>query len=280
MSIQAASREPCSSAPSPPVNRRSFLQRVAGSLSGSFLLGAAAGTTMGAVGMRAYDQRQGVLGHTSYAQQGEDLILWNMCEFLHLDKPTYLDIGAYDPIEINNTYLFYLNGCRGVLVEPNPARWARLESVRPRDTLLKAGIGFTGEETEVDFYVIGSKCGSGDVLSTFSKEEAESISAKTGGERYIQEVIKMKLLNVNKVMQDCFQGPPNVVSIDTEGLDLDILKSFDFARFRPDIICVETLEFATFKFRPAIVEFLASKDYVFRAGTFVNSIFIDKRHFV
>ena len=42
---------------------------------------------------------------------------------------------------------------------------------------------------------------------------------------------------------------------------------------------METIEFATNVFQPAIVEFMASKDYVIRGGTFVNSIFLDKRHF-
>jgi FkbM family methyltransferase len=252
---------------------------VAGSLSGGFLLGAAGGLTAGAVGMRSYDARQGAIGQTSYAQQGEDLILWNLCTYLSLAQPTYLDVGAFDPVDLSNTYLFYTRGCRGVLVEPNPARWGRLESVRPRDTLIKAGIGITAEpETEADFYVMGGPGDDAAGLSTFSREEAEGVAAKTNGRHYIQEVIRMKLLNVNMVIEEHFQGAPNVVSIDVEGLDLDILRTFDFARFRPDILCVESIEFGTGKFRPGIVELLTAKDYVYRGGTFVNCIFIDKRH--
>jgi FkbM family methyltransferase len=266
----------------PSASRRGFFRRVSRYVSGSFILGTAGGATAGAVGMRGHDRRQGLIGQTSYAQQGEDLILWNMCEHLHIDQPTYLDIGAYDPVVISNTYLFYTRGCRGVLVEPNPARWARLESVRPRDTLLRAGIGTSSEpETEADFYVIGSTGGllGGDDLSTFSREEAEAVTAKTGGRHFVEKVIRMKLLNVNKVMEEHFQGAPNVVSIDVEGLDLDILRTLDFGRFRPDLFCVETVEFGTHEFRPDVVDFLASKDYVFRGGTFVNSIFLDKRRF-
>src|SRR5262245_48341427 len=115
--------------PVPAVNRRGFLGGLAKLVSGGFVLGTTGGIAVGAIGPRNYDRRQGIIGQTSYAQQGEDLILWNMCEFLKIRQPTYLDIGAYDPIEINNTYLFYTRGCRGVLVEPNPALWHRLESV-------------------------------------------------------------------------------------------------------------------------------------------------------
>ena len=46
----------------------------------------------------------------SYAQSGEDLILDGICDFLKIEKPTYLDIGAADPIDGNNSYLFYKKG--------------------------------------------------------------------------------------------------------------------------------------------------------------------------
>src|SRR4051794_18414209 len=55
----------------------------------------------------------------SFAQQGEDLVVDSLFGALKVAKPTYLDIGAYEPIRSNNTYLFYRQGGRGVLVEPN-----------------------------------------------------------------------------------------------------------------------------------------------------------------
>jgi hypothetical protein len=259
------------------VSRRGFLRGV-----GGFALGAAGGLGVGTWGTRSYYRRQWFGAGKTYAQQGEDVVLWNFFEFLGIDKPTYLDIGAYDPIEHSNTYLFYSRGCSGVLVEPNPARWDRLASVRPRDTLLRAGIGITDDpETETDFYVIGggSTGLEGAGLSTFSKEEADAIPGRSDGRYYVREVLKMKLLNVNKVIREQFQDKaPNLVSIDVEGLDLGILKTFDFTRYRPDVFCVETVEYGTWKLRPATIEFLASKGYVFRGGTFVNGIFLDKRH--
>jgi hypothetical protein len=261
----------------PTDHRRGFFRRVADHLSGGFVLGTLGGAGVGAAAMRQYDWKQGTIGNTSYAQQGEDLVLWNMFEYLGVQKPTYIDIGAYDPVEINNTYLFYSRGCHGVLVEPNPARWDRLASVRPRDVLMRAGIGTTDDpETEADFYVIGGGPlgNAGADLSTFSKEEADAIPAKTGGKHYVREVIKMKLINVNKAIRDHFDGKaPNLVSIDVEGLDLDILKTFDFKSYRPEIFCVEMPP----QTRNKTIEFLAGKDYVFRGGTFVNGIFFDKR---
>jgi hypothetical protein len=80
---------------------------------------------------------------------------------------------------------------------------------------------------------------------------------------------------VNKVLADNFPpGGADLVSIDTEGLDLEILRSLDFARFRPKIICAETLAEGTKLVSSEMVKFLASKNYTVRGGTFVNTIFV------
>ncbi len=262
---------------SPTPDRRRFLTSFAG-ISGSFALGAAGGVAAGAFGKHWYDQKrqnenQVVGGKISYAQQGEDLVIANMCEFLRIERPTYLDIGAYDPIVDSNTYLFYANGSQGVLVDANPARWPRLASVRPRDTLIRGGIGATdGPDTTMPFYVVE---GGGAGLSTFSKEEADLIPSKTNGMSRYTRVVDVPVYSINKVLREHFpSAAPNIVSIDVEGLDLPILRVFDFTRYRPDIICVEIIE----RFRRDIFELMAAKDYELRGGTFVNCIFVDKRH--
>ena len=66
---------------------------------------------------------------------------------------TYLDIGANHPVRLNNTYLFYLRGYKGVLVEPNVSLCERLRAVRPRDTTLAAGIGVTAAR-EADYFIM------------------------------------------------------------------------------------------------------------------------------
>lgn len=262
------------------LDRRGFLSGATRQLSGSFVLGAAGGTAIGAVGMWLYENREFKYGTRSYAQIGEDLVVAQILDkVLGIKKPTYLDVGAYDPISINNTYLFYEQGCQGVLVEPNPALWDRLHKVRPRDTLLKGGIGLGGPEKEADYYVIGGGPATG-VLNTFSKEEADTVVAKSNGAFFIQEVLKMPFLDINAVMAEHFQGAPNFVSIDTEGLDLAILKTIDFQRYRPDVFCVETMPYRSRLIETPILDLMASKNYMVRGGSFVNTVFVDKRHIV
>ena len=112
----------------------------------------------------------------------------------------------------NNTYLFYRKGCRGVLVEPNPAFCRKLTSVRPGDTVLNIGIGII-DQSEADYYVISGHLG--EWLNTFSKEEAERVTSSPGSTNRIEKVLKMPLVNINRVIGEHFQGAPDFVSIDT-----------------------------------------------------------------
>jgi FkbM family methyltransferase len=258
------------------MDRRTLLSRFTGGISSSFLLGTSGGIAVGAAGTAIGIQRSRPSWcKQSYSQQGEDLIVESIFESLGTRNPSYLDIGAADPIRINNTYLFYRKGCRGVLVEPNPAYCRKLKVERPRDKVLNVGVGFTGDK-EADYYMIGGADDSAD-LNTFSKKQAESYSAKTNGEGFVEKVIKMPMVNINVMMQENFGGAPSFLSIDTEGVDFDILGSLDFDRFRPSVVCVETLVFGTRRVEAKILDLMQSKDYIVRGGTFVNTIFVDNR---
>jgi FkbM family methyltransferase len=252
------------------MNRRIFFPSFAGGISGSFLLGTFGGLGPGAACGIAATRRN---SRESYSQQGEDLIVESIFEFLRIENPTYLDIGAADPIRINNTYLFYRKGSRGVLVEPNPVCCRSLKASRPGDKLLNIGIGVTSEK-ESDYYMIS---GGGDDLNTFSKEMAEGYPSKTEGRHSIEKVIKMSMVGINEILEQNFRKAPDFVSIDTEGIDLDILKSLDFGRFRPGVFCVETLVFGTTRVETKILDLMSTKGYSIRGSTFVNTIFVDDR---
>jgi FkbM family methyltransferase len=208
-------------------------------------------------------------GVRSYAQGGEDVAAHFLFDYLGHRNITYLDIGAYDPILINNTYFFYRRGHRGVLVEPNVAMCQKLRAVRPEDVTLEAGIGVTAER-EADYYVMTEPS-----WNTFSREEAEHQTRATQGKVRIERVIKMPLLNINDVIAEHLRSAPSFLSIDAEGLHLAILQSLDYRRFRPLVICVETLVSGTRQTIREIPEFLATQGYVPRGGSLANTLFVD-----
>jgi FkbM family methyltransferase len=206
----------------------------------------------------------------SYAQQGEDLVLKAIFERLKIARPRYLDIGAFHPSISSNTFLFYVLGSRGVLVEPNPLMASLLARARPEDVVLDVGVSFDGS-TEADYYVIRDR----PQLNTFSKEQADRYVAESGPQT-IERVVKMPLRSIDGILEEHFaKTPPDLLSVDVEGLDLPLLRSMSFDRSRPAVICVETLVYGTAQRRAPILELLQGHGYQVTAGTFVNTIFVD-----
>jgi FkbM family methyltransferase len=256
------------------MNRRSFLPVLTSGVSGSFVLGAAGGALAGTAGTAYGTTALRPWARESHSQQGEDLIVQSICDALAITQPTYLDIGAADPCQDNNTYLLYKKGCRGVLVEPNPAFCRKLRSRRPGDTVLNIGVGIT-DQTEADYYMLSGR--DGDYLNSFSKAQVDEVVARSEGTRRIARVLKMPLVNINRIIEAHFAGAPSFVSIDTEGLDLAILKTFDFERFRPAVFCVETLVIGTTRVETRLLDLMTANHYTPRGGTLANTIFVDNR---
>jgi FkbM family methyltransferase len=206
----------------------------------------------------------------SFSQFGEDLVANGLLTAIGIQKPSYLDVGAYEPIRSNNTYLFHRRGGRGVLVEPNVALTDKLRQKRPGDTVLAAGIGLD-DTSEADYYVL-----SDDELNTFDKEQADRLTRETTTK--LLKVVKMPLLSINRVMAEHFGGKaPDFLSIDIEGLDFAVMKTLDYTRFRPKVICIETVITATMKHNPDTLALLAEKGYELRGMTHPNTLFVDKQ---
>ena len=209
----------------------------------------------------------------SYSQCGEDLIVdFIMSNCLHLSNLSYLDIGAYHPTFINNTYLLYQKGASGVCVEPDPDLCGLIKRTRNRDICLNVGVGFASRK-KADFYMMSCK-----TLSTFSEEEAKRYQGY--GTHKIEKVVQIPIMTINDVILQYFPSQPNFISIDTEGLELDILKVFDFLNFGPHVFCVETLTYTEDKTetkRIDIIDLMRANGYFVYADTWINTIFVNTR---
>lgn len=208
----------------------------------------------------------------SYSQSGEDLIIDFIFEQLKIKTPTFLDIGAHHPFYINNTYYFYLKGSRGVNIEPDPSLIHTFKQFRDNDINLNVGLGFKEKEEVADFYMMTAK-----TLNTFSKDEAERI--QNYGTYKIDNVIQVKLVPVNTIFENFFSVTPNFVSIDIEGLDYNVIKEIDFGKYRPEVLCVETLSYTenkTEKKQYEIIDYMLEKGYFVYADTFINTVFVNR----
>ena len=205
----------------------------------------------------------------SFSQAGEDRIIhYLFSHYLNQEKLTYLDIGANHPILFNNTYLFYLRGGRGVCIEPDPKYTALLRKYRRRDKILQAGIGFSGP-SQANFYVFPGKQAA---WNTFSKDEAENRVRESGIDYVVQ---KQQLLDINETIEHYLGNAPDFLSVDAEGIDLEIIKSLNFNKYKPRVICVETVPFQP-EFddsRSELSDLILQKGYRLYADTHINAIF-------
>jgi FkbM family methyltransferase len=205
----------------------------------------------------------------SYSQCGEDIIVQYIFNLRGVPFPTYIDIGANDPFFLNNTAIFYDQGCKGINVEANPDLIRKFYDLRPNDINLNLAVG--PMDQECDFYVIDDP-----TLSTFKRDECEKYIAT--GRYHISKTIKLKITTLQKIIDDYYNGLfPDFLSIDVEGMDLEILKTLDYTKATPKIICVEASEYSPLgngKPRNELIEFLQLNGYYEYANTNLNAIMV------
>jgi FkbM family methyltransferase len=206
----------------------------------------------------------------SYSQCGEDLIVDYVFRLRGISHPSYLDIGAHHPHWISNSALFYERGCRGINIEANPQLIPLFHKYRPEDINLNIGIG--DQEGQLDFYVMEDSS-----LSTFSAQERDHL---VGIGKRQETVISVRIRAISAVLSESFGGIfPDFLTLDAEGMDLDILQSIDFNKHWPKVICVEAAEYSPMGAgarRVDLIEFLQSKNYIEYANTNLNAIMVNK----
>lgn len=167
------------------------------------------------------------MGHVTYSQNGEDLLILNFCKQLGLEKPSYLDLGAHHPFHISNTALLYERGSRGVNVEANPSLMKDFEIHRPEDKNVNIGIG--NKVGMCPFYQVGTTSG----INSFCKDKIPSGYP-------VQEIIYVEMVPVSYILHYyCNEKFPDLLFTDIEGLDLEVLEEIDFSLTRPKLICSE-----------------------------------------
>jgi len=194
----------------------------------------------------------------SYSRDREDLIMFDLIKKICPGDFSYMDIGVCHPVIRNNTYLFYDNNyTNGLLVEPNPEMAELAKIYRPKNNMLVCGAS-AGEESSLTYY-------QGDVpgLNTFCKEVAEKrgiLSNKT----------EIPVKNINYIIETNFETYPDILDIDTEGMDYELLQALDTDKYKIKIICAEVASPSTIK------ACLAEKGYVHYCTTTENHIYIRK----
>lgn len=151
---------------------------------------------------------------------------------------SFLEFGATDGLNLSNTYwLETFHNWNGLLSEPSTQWHEKLEQNRPNTSLIKECI-WSESNKKLDFFI--SDKGEFSTIEQFKEYDRSSMPANTDERVKSGKKIIVNTISLNDVLEKKFQSKvPSYISIDTEGSEYEILKYFDFKKYRPLIFTIE-----------------------------------------
>ena len=164
----------------------------------------------------------------TYAQQGEDLFIFNYMKKKKIVNGTYVDLGAFHPIKYSNTCLLFNNGWSGLNIDLNQTAIDYFDIVRPQDNNICCAISNKEEKIKVFINSIFSP------INTINKKHAKKFNFASKNELSYTVMAK----KFNSICKKKF----DFLDIDIEGSDFMVLKSINLKYFKPKLICIEILD--------------------------------------
>jgi len=159
----------------------------------------------------------------SFAQNQEDILAWDY--FDHKKDGFFVEVGANHPTELSQTWFLEQRGWKGILVEPLPSCCEKLRAIRKNSIICEAAAGAPEQVGEATLNVARS-----DVWSHLGEEsKGLPVAAR----------IKVAVRTLDNILDE-LQAPRNdLLSIDTEGMELNVLRGFDLVKRSPKLILLE-----------------------------------------
>ena len=160
----------------------------------------------------------------------------------------FVEVGALDGIGASNTYFFEeKRNWTGILIEPNPVEFTRLEESNRNSKFENCAI--SNFEGDVNFLSISGPCNvlSGIVdfydprhLQRIQHELNQYSSYTIDHELYsTSEIVKIKSKKLSTLFKENNYKHIDLLSVDVEGAELEVLKSIDFNEVTIDCILLE-----------------------------------------
>ena len=201
-----------------------------------------------------------------FSQSGEDLFLQQNF-FGTQQSGFYVDVGAHHPYRFSNTALFHARGWRGINIDVDQRAIDAFNSVRPHDINVLCGVA--DQVGTLNLHLFGEGA-----VNTFSESLAAEYQRHPG-----REVIAVEPVNVRPLSSILAEHLPphqsiDLMSVDVEGFDEIVLRSNDWALYRPTALCVEMDGVYPDELgEQAIVMFMAEQGYRVRGMTTLSTIF-------
>ena len=155
-------------------------------------------------------------------------------------KGICVDVGAYDPIWLNNSWLFEEEGWDAHCIEPNPSCIPKLKEYRKNVYEYACG---SENKDSADFFVfaaneiVGEAAGTGLIDFRLNKRSGER------HKKIFSHQLKVKVRTLDWLMENEIKRDHiDYLSIDVERYEMEVLRGTDLTRWRPKVIVIERLE--------------------------------------
>ena len=149
----------------------------------------------------------------------------------HYKKGYFVDAGCCDGEDISNTYKLEKLGWIGLCIDVIPKNFDR----RPKSKVIEAALHGI-KDLELDFTISKSPEISG-ITDYLGKQ---GTAAYTGWKPYVDKTIKVKTQLLHEILDA--NNAPNFIeylNIDIEGVELEVLKTFPFEKYKFGCISLE-----------------------------------------
>ena len=151
---------------------------------------------------------------------------------------TFLEFGATDGLELSNSYMLETSeGWRGALSEPSP-QWHNSLKKNRKDAKIITKCIWSQSGKKLDFFM--SDVGALSTINDFVENDKDSMPSNTAERKKNGKIISVETISLNDVIKEFFSNKtPSYISVDTEGSEYEILKSFNFKTYRPTVFTIE-----------------------------------------
>jgi len=163
----------------------------------------------------------------TYSIFGEDKFIKNY--FKNKFNGFYIDVGCYHPLDGNNTHLLHKKGWNGINLDINFYSIELFNYLRKKDINIHSGVSH--RQRKLTMYYRKEI----NMLNTLDKKIAE-IHFRNGFKKR-----NVQVNTLNFFISRFFKKLEKIdfLNIDVEGAELNVLKSLNFKRYKPQLICIE-----------------------------------------
>jgi len=197
---------------------------------------------------------------------GQDILIHHLLN--NIKGGVFVDIGAHDGVSRSNSLYFEkMADWTGLAIEPIPSKYKELKENRGCQTINGC---ITAKPGKAKFLEV---VGDANMLSTLAVNNIglteRRLKKRTQRNGCTIKEIEVECFNPNELFEDKGITHIDFLSVDTEGGELDIIKSIDFSKTPVKVISVENNYF-----KKNIRKYLESKGFI-HIGTFnVDEIYL------